>query len=72
MLHGLIKFLLSKDKLANYLREEFLFKIIPMINPDGVIIGNNRSSLVGKDLNRVYLDPNLKLTPEIHAIRNLV
>lgn len=25
-----------------------------MINPDGVIVGNTRTSLSGKDLNRVY------------------
>jgi murein tripeptide amidase MpaA len=25
-----------------------------MINPDGVIVGNFRTSLAGKDLNRVF------------------
>lgn len=52
ILHGLIKFLVSTDKLANMLRDKFIFKIIPMINPDGAIVGNNRSSLLGKDMNR--------------------
>jgi murein tripeptide amidase MpaA len=27
-----------------------------MINPDGVVIGNTRTSISGKDLNRVYSD----------------
>jgi murein tripeptide amidase MpaA len=54
------------------LRDQFIFKIIPMINPDGVIIGNNRASFLGKDLNRSYLEPNQKLTPEIYAIKMLV
>lgn len=36
-----------------------------MLNPDGVIVGNNRSSLVGKDMNRCYLETNATLTPEI-------
>lgn len=36
------------------LRERFVFKLVPMLNPDGVIVGNNRCSLSGKDLNRQY------------------
>lgn len=31
-----------------------MFKLVPMLNPDGVIVGNNRCSLSGKDLNRQY------------------
>jgi murein tripeptide amidase MpaA len=42
----------SDDEDAKYLRNNFVFKIIPMLNPDGVIIGNNRTSLSGYDLNR--------------------
>jgi len=26
-----------------------------MINPDGVVAGNYRTSLIGKDLNRLYM-----------------
>jgi murein tripeptide amidase MpaA len=58
VVHGLIKFLLSTSIIARMLRDKFIFKIIPMINPDGVIVGNNRASFIGKDLNRTYLDPN--------------
>jgi len=36
------------------LRDAFVFKIIPMLNPDGVIVGNYRCSLTGRDLNRTY------------------
>lgn len=36
------------------LRERFVFKLVPMLNPDGVIVGNNRCSLSGRDLNRQY------------------
>ena len=45
---------------------------MPIINPDGVIIGNNRSSFIGKDMNRCYLDANPKLTPEIYHLRKLI
>ena len=34
--------------------DTFVFKIIPMLNPDGVIVGNYRCSLTGRDLNRAY------------------
>ena len=36
------------------LRDTFVFKIVPMLNPDGVIVGNYRCSLAGRDLNRNY------------------
>lgn len=39
---------------SQILREAFVFKIIPMLNPDGVIVGNYRCSLTGRDLNRNY------------------
>jgi hypothetical protein len=43
-----------------------------MINVDGVIIGNYRTSMAGNDLNRRYVDPDFRLHPEICAIKNLV
>lgn len=44
--------MVSDEDVAKYLRNNFVFKIIPMLNPDGVIVGNNRTSLSGLDLNR--------------------
>lgn len=52
IMQGLIKFLLGNSKEAKILRREFIFFIVPMLNPDGVIYGNTRSSLLGVDLNR--------------------
>ena len=49
---GILPDLVSDDDVAKYLRNNFVFKIIPMLNPDGVIVGNYRCSLVGQDLNR--------------------
>ena len=54
LMHGFLQFILSSDKSANELRNKYIFKIIPMINPDGVAIGNNRTSFLGRDLNRTY------------------
>jgi len=44
--------LISNHEKAKYLREHIVFKIIPMLNPDGVIHGHYRTSLSGSDLNR--------------------
>ena len=80
VLHGMIDYLISKD--ASHLRDCLIFKIIPMINPDGVVAGNYRTSFIGKDLNRLYLekeDEEVKynvmdeiLKPEITAMKQLI
>jgi len=72
VVHGIIKFLLSKDKVAIALRKKIIFKIIPMINADGVTIGNTRCSFIGRDVNRTFYAPNSKLTPEPYFIRQLI
>ena len=54
------------------LRDNFVFKIVPMLNPDGVINGHTRCGNVGVDLNRVWIDPNPKLHPTICAMKNLL
>lgn len=52
MIEGVIDFLTSNTPEAQYLRNNCIFKIVPMVNVDGVIHGNNRCSLLGVDLNR--------------------
>ena len=52
MMKGVLEFLVSNAKEAKQLREKYVFKIIPMLNPDGVIYGNYRCGLAGCDLNR--------------------
>lgn len=42
VMHGIIEFLVSKDDRAQKLRKVYCFKIIPMLNPDGVFLGNYR------------------------------
>lgn len=56
---GLIEFLADpNDKEAALLRENVIFKIVPMLNPDGVINGNYRCSVAGCDLNRRWAKPS--------------
>jgi hypothetical protein len=52
MIQGVIDFLISDDETAQFIREKYVIKIVPMQNPDGVIVGNYRCSLMGADLNR--------------------
>jgi murein tripeptide amidase MpaA len=60
IMNGVIDYLISNDEKAEFLRNTFVFKIIPMLNPDGVIIGNYRCSIVGADLNRQWIGPSSK------------
>ena len=43
-----------------------------MVNPDGVIHGNYRTSLAGCDLNRRWLKPKNKLHPTIFYIKEQI
>mgnify|MGYP006141174239 CR=1 FL=1 len=61
----MIDYLTGPSLDAAILRDNFVFKIIPMLNPDGVIVGNYRCSLAGSDLNRNYIAPLRKLHPTI-------
>ena len=69
---GIIDFLTGQSKEAEILRETFVFKIIPMLNPDGVIYGNYRCGLAGVDLNRRWKNPNKNLHPTIFASKRLI
>ena len=49
--------------------DNFIFKLVPMLNVDGVVVGNYRCSLAGLDLNRMWRDPSRRLTPTIYATK---
>jgi hypothetical protein len=69
MMKGVIEFLTSPSPESKALRENFVFKIVPIINPDGVINGNYRCSLSGQDLNRRWKNPSKILHPVIFNIK---
>lgn len=52
MIKGVIDYLVGPTLDAKILRDNFIFKIVPMLNPDGVINGGYRCGLAGVDLNR--------------------
>uniref|UniRef100_A0AVJ2 ATP/GTP binding protein-like 4 n=2 Tax=Homo sapiens TaxID=9606 RepID=A0AVJ2_HUMAN len=69
---GIIDFLVSQHPIACVLREYLVFKIAPMLNPDGVYLGNYRCSLMGFDLNRHWLDPSPWVHPTLHGVKQLI
>ena len=72
VMQGVIDFLLSEASEAQFLREKFIFKIVPMLNPDGVIHGNSRCSLEGCDLNRKWRAPSKELHPTIFYTKKMI
>ncbi|CAG9318299.1 unnamed protein product [Blepharisma stoltei] len=72
VMESIISFLLDNSKQAIALRNVYIFKIIPMLNPDGVVCGNYRTSLSGDDLNRQWINPNMELHPCIYHTKMMM
>jgi hypothetical protein len=67
---GLVDFLIGNDVIAQKLRDRFVFQLVPMLNPDGVVFGFQRTSFAGNDLNRAWSNPDPKTHPEVYATKN--
>ena len=72
VIESVITNLLNNSIFSNYLLDKYIFKIIPMLNPDGVIHGHYRNNILGKDLNRMWQDPRPNLTPTIYYLKKLI
>jgi murein tripeptide amidase MpaA len=74
LIHGFIRFILSESPKARELRKKVVFKIVPMLNPDGVIVGNYRCTLAGCDMNRNFggfPSAAQRLNPETLLFKNM-
>ncbi|MGH0143939.1 UNVERIFIED_CONTAM: hypothetical protein FKN15_011940, partial [Acipenser sinensis] len=72
VMKGILDFLLGSSADAALLRDSFIFKLVPMLNPNGVIVGNYRCSLTGRDLNRNYKSILRESFPTVWATRSFI
>jgi hypothetical protein len=64
---------MDKDDLCGKaLRANYVFKLIPMLNPDGVYRGHFRMDQYGHNLNRYYNTPDASTQPSIFAAKSLL
>lgn len=71
--NGVLDFLLDREDLrAKALRDNFVFLLVPMLNPDGVARGHYRQDQLNKNLNRYYSYPTREKQPTLFAIRQLI
>lgn len=68
LVEGLINFLLSEDPTAQRVRKDFIYHIIPMMNPDGIFNGITRYNSAMEDLNNIWLD-DTKAQPEVSGVK---
>ena len=54
------------------LRDEFVFYVFPILNPDGVGRGHYRVDTNGINLNRCYLNPSPKQQSSIYAVKKII
>ncbi|CAK0908329.1 unnamed protein product [Prorocentrum cordatum] len=69
---GALRLLLSEDPRAAALREAFVFKVVPMLNPDGVARGHYRTNSRGLNLNRHYDAPVRAEHEAVWSVRRLL
>ncbi|XP_008109004.1 cytosolic carboxypeptidase 3 isoform X3 [Anolis carolinensis] len=72
IMKGFLDYILGDSSNAQLLRDTFVFKVVPMLNPDGVIVGNYRCSLAGRDLNRNYKSELKESFPPIWYTRTMI
>ena len=72
IMQHLIKELTERAECYDTILSNYIIKLVPMLNPDGVTIGNSRSSLVGLDLNRRWAAPNATIHPEIYFLKRII
>jgi len=62
-------FFAGYEEQARILLDKFVFKIVPLLNPDGVERGYWRNDTQGLNLNRMYLEPDPVRHPTIYAAK---
>jgi murein tripeptide amidase MpaA len=69
-MEGVLSRLLDPDDdMAREVLEGAVFHLVPLMNPDGAAHGNQRTNAAGKNLNREWLSPSEKESPEVLTVR---
>lgn len=71
-LEGLVRFLLGTDPEAAELRRRFLFRLLPMMDPDGVARGATRFNRHGYDPNRHWNAVEPEKMPEVFSAKAVI
>ncbi|KAM6301681.1 LOW QUALITY PROTEIN: cytosolic carboxypeptidase 3 [Podargus strigoides] len=72
IMKGFLDYILGDSGKAEILQDNFVFKVVPMLNTDGVIVGNHHCSLTGQDLNRKYRSKMKKCYPSVWYTQNMI
>ncbi|XP_045540869.1 cytosolic carboxypeptidase 1 isoform X2 [Papilio machaon] len=72
VMDGTLRCLLADTPPAAALRAKYVFKIVPMLNVEGVINGCHRCGLTNEDLNRRWCKPSPVLHPSIYHTKGLI
>ena len=69
---GLLQHLAGTSDDVSWLLKNYVVKVVPMLNPDGVINGNYRTGIRGGDLNRVWDVADADQHPTVHYLKALL
>lgn len=69
---GFVEWLLSGDPFAEVLLDRSLIELLPMVNPDGVFLGNYRTTANSVNLENEWTSPYASTQPEIVALRTAI
>ncbi|MDP3444529.1 MAG: M14-type cytosolic carboxypeptidase [Ignavibacteria bacterium] len=74
LMEGVIKELLADKQEMQVMRDKFIFKLIPVMNPDGLFHGTSRYNWNMEDLNSKWNDDisdtvNISLVPEVVVVK---
>lgn len=62
----------TPNKMMVFLRDNYHFIILPMMDPDAVMVGNSRTALSGQDVTSVWDNPDRFIHPETFYIKKIL
>jgi murein tripeptide amidase MpaA len=67
---GLLARFIDGDLVTRSLLDRATIYVVPSMNPDGGVLGNLRTNAAGVNLNRAWLEPDDRDSPEVRAVRD--